>query len=150
MAFTGKPPGYLEREVSNDAFYPTLSIGDFQKQHRVPAELAPIAVEHQLTLARNHVNAQLFARKATWTQNGVAHLADLDTPAFSFSHTYVSAIFLRAKAKLLMDYQTFSRRDTAENMATERDEIEQRLLSDSRLALRKIMGAGGLITAELL
>ena len=38
MSFSGKPTTFVELTIENDGFWPDLSVTEFQKEQRVPAE----------------------------------------------------------------------------------------------------------------
>ncbi|NIB44781.1 head completion/stabilization protein [Pseudomaricurvus alkylphenolicus] len=151
MAFTGKEETFLESSLSNIDFFPELSLGDFQRIHRVPAELAQEAVEHQLKLARNLVNDVLEEQRALWEADGHLSLEDMDTAnGTDFKTYYLSAVFYRAKAELLQDFQTFSRRESSADMAKEGDSVHQALMADSDRCIRRLKGIRTSITVDLI
>jgi len=151
MAFTGRPQTFLDSTLSNDGFFPILSLGDFQKIYRVPADRAQEAVEHQLKVARNLVNDTLVAEKAAWELDGYATLAAVDLGENSdLVSYYLDAVYLKAKAELLHDFQTFTRRDQADDIAKDGDGTYQALLANSNRAVRRLKGITTNITAELL
>jgi Phage head completion protein (GPL) len=151
MSFTGRPQTFLDATVANNGFYPDVSLGEFQKLHRVPSNIADDAVTHQVTIAMGAVNIALAETKLVWDAAGHATLAAVDAvDAGQRESFYKAAVYYRAKANLLADFQTFSRRDIAENQAKEHDNTRQMLLAESRKAMRRIKGLATTIDVELL
>ncbi len=151
MSFTGRPSQAVDITVANNGFFPDLALVDLQTLYRVPAELAPKTVEHQVRIALSSVNKQLIDEQAAWQAEGFETLAAVDREKDSERCAeYFAAVFLKAKAALLTDFQTFTRRASAEEMARESDAIRQRLLADSGRAVRQLKGLTTTIGVELL
>lgn len=151
MAFTGKTQSFLDVVVANNGFFPALNLGDLQRIYRVPAELAKETVEHQVKLAINLTNDSLIKQQSTWQAAGHGDLAAVQEAEGKDLNTYyTTAVYCRAKAELLQDFQTFSRRKTAENMAKDGEESYRALLVDSNRAVRRLKGINTNITARLL
>lgn len=151
MSFGGRPQEFLDKTITSDAFYPELSLGEFQKLHRVQSNIAGEAVEHQLTVAMGAVNLALQAEQDAWQPAGFNTLAEVDSSDSGNRVTfYKAAIYYRAKAMLLADFQTFSRRDIAEDQAKEGESTKQLLLAESRKALKRVKGLTTTIGVELL
>lgn len=149
--FSGREPTFLYTTIANDGFYPDLSLGEFQKLHRIPSHYADEAIAHQVDLARGELNHQLAAQKILWTADSHTTLAEVDlADSGNRARDYKAAIFYRAKALLLIDFQTMSRRESAEDQAKEADATNQRLLAESRKAVRRLLGHATTIDVELL
>ncbi|MGH1374407.1 MAG: head completion/stabilization protein [Cellvibrionaceae bacterium] len=151
MSFSGRPQEFHDQSVDNNGFFPALSLGEFQKLHRVPSNIAAETVEHQLTVAVGAVNLGLANEQTQWIDAGHANLVAVDS-ADNGARTsfYKAAVYYRAKAFLLADFQTFSRRDIAENIAKEHDDTKSLLLAESRRALKRLRGLTTTIGVELL
>lgn len=151
MSFSGRTNEFLASAIANDGFYPDLVLGEFQKLHRIPGHYADEAIIHQVDLARGEINLALADQKTLWLADGYISLAAVDA-ADSGNRTrdYLATVFFRAKARLLSDFQSMSRRDAAEDIAKEGDAMFQRLMSDSHKALRRLLGHPTSIDAELL
>lgn len=150
MSFNGRTTAFSETVLSSDGFYPEISLGEFQNLHRLPGHLANETLEHQARRAVIEVKSQLNEHKKIWAQ-GVSSLSELDAIDDSDRVTlYKSAVFYLAKARLLYDYQSFTRKDNAENTAKEGELTYQFLLSESRKAVKALKGELGTIGVELL
>ncbi|WP_020410999.1 head completion/stabilization protein [Hahella ganghwensis] len=154
MSFTGKTHSFLNVTLSNDGFFPDLSLGDFQRVYRIPAEYHADMVKEHLRLAMVAINVSLAERKDEWISGGFESLAavsdqELDGQKLLVMH-YQQAVYCRAKASLLQAFATMNRRESAENLAKEAPETEQKYLSLSVRAVRRLLGQATGITAVLL
>ncbi|MDG9666735.1 head completion/stabilization protein [Hahella sp. CR1] len=154
MSFSGKSNAVIEATLTNDGFFPDLSLSEFQRVYRIPAEYHGDMVAAHVRQAMLDINFSLAMRKAEWLSSGVASLAEANGEQLDGHNVlvlyYLRAVSCRAKASLLNAFATMNRRAQAENLAKESDEAEQSLLSDSVRALRRLLGAATGITAELL
>ncbi|NHN70583.1 head completion/stabilization protein [Pseudomonas fluorescens] len=156
MSFSGKPTTFVDQTIENDGFWPNLSVSEFQKGYRLPAEFLGDLLTDALTIAMVEVNKDLTAAKATLQASGVSNLtavAGVETPAgWGFAHKamlYKRAVYCRAKASALQQFATVTRRESAENTGKEAPEREDTFLAFSQSAVRALQGRGR-ITAALL
>ena len=148
--FTGKTDSELARNITTDSFFPTLSVGDFQRNYRVPAEYAIHMVENDLRLAAERINSELLEQQLAWVLAGHSDLAAAEAAdSRSLKSWYLHAVYCRAKATLLRQFSTVSKRAAANNNAKESMETEGHFLALSNRAVRQIKNLGN-ITAELL
>ncbi|MBI6798140.1 head protein [Pseudomonas syringae] len=153
MSFSGRPGIFFEQAVFNDGFWPNLSIAEFQKGYRLPAEYLVDLLVADLTTAMVEVNTDLAKLKARWQGAGVSNVESADTtilPERTFqAATYKRAVYSRAKASLLTQFATVNRRESAENVGKELPERSETFLAFSQAAVRSLQGRGR-ITAALL
>ncbi|AKT28195.1 head completion/stabilization protein [Pseudomonas syringae pv. actinidiae] len=153
MSFSGRSGIFVEQSVLNDGFWPDLSIAEFQKGYRLPAEYLVDLLVADLTTAMVEVNADLAKLKARWQGAGVSSVASANTtvlPERTFqAATYKRAVYSRAKASLLTQFATVNRRESAENVGKELPERSETFLAFSQAAVRSLQGRGR-ITAALL
>ncbi len=71
MSFSGKPTTFVEQMIENDGFWPDLSVAEFQKGYRLPAEYLVDMLAADLTMAMVEVNADLAELKQRWRALGV-------------------------------------------------------------------------------
>lgn len=151
MSFSGRETAFSSHAVANDGFFPDIVLGEFQQLHRIPSHYADAAIEHQVDFARGEINAQLVDKKAGWVADGHNALTEVDDADGGNRHRdYLAAVYYRAKANLLADFQTMSRRESAEDIAKESDAMYQRLMATSHKALRRLLGLKTSIDVELL
>ncbi|QWB05551.1 head completion/stabilization protein [Pseudomonas syringae] len=153
MSFSGKPTTFVEQAIENDGFWPDLSVTEFQKGYRLPAEYLVEMLAADLNMAMVEVNIDLAKLKARWQGAGVSNVESADTtilPERTFqAATYKRAVYSRAKASLLTQFATVNRRESAENVGKELPERSETFLAFSQAAVRSLQGRGR-ITAALL
>ncbi|MCK1791645.1 head completion/stabilization protein [Pseudomonas violetae] len=153
MSFSGKPTTFVEQVIENDGFWPNLSLAEFQKGYRLPAEYLVDMLATDLTTAMIEVNGDLSKRKAAWQNAGVTSVESADPmvlPERTFhAATYKRAVYCRAKASLLTQFATVTRRESAENTGKELPERGETFLEFSQQSIRSLQGRGR-ITAALL
>jgi hypothetical protein len=153
MSFSGKPTIFVEQTIENDGFWPNLSIAEFQKGYRLPAEYLVDMLVTDLNTAMIEVNRDLAKRKGQWQNVGITSVESADPmvlPERTFhTATYKRAVYCRAKASLLTQFATVTRRDSAENTGKELPERGEAFLEFSQQAVRSLQGRGR-ITAALI
>jgi hypothetical protein len=153
MSFSGKPTTFVEQAIENDGFWPNLSVSEFQKGYRLPAEYLVDMLAAELTTAMIEVNTDLAKLKSQWIVAGVSSVESADPmvlPEHTFqAATYKRAVYSRAKASLLTQFATVTRRESAENIGKELPERPETFLAFSQAAVRSLQGRGRM-TAVLL
>ena len=153
MSFSGKPTAFVEQAIENDGFWPDLSVAEFQKGYRLPAEHLVDMLVINLATAMAQVNRDLATLKARWQDAGVSRVESADTtvlPERTFqAQTYKRAVYCRAKASLLTQFATVIRRESAENLGKELPDRPETFLAFSQQSVRSLQGRGR-ITAALL
>jgi hypothetical protein len=153
MSFSGKPTTFVDQAIENDGFWPDLSLAEFQKGYRLPAEYLVDMLAADLTTAMIEVNRDLAKRKSEWLNAGVTTVESADPmvlPERTFhAATYKRAVYCRAKASLLTQFATVTRRESAENTGKELPERGETFLEFSQQSVRSLQGRGR-ITAALL
>lgn len=153
MSFSGKPTTFVEQAIENDGFWPNLSVSEFQKGYRLPAEYLVDMLVTDLTTAMIEVNQDLAKRKGQWQSAGITSVESADPTVLQertfHAATYKRAVYSRAKASLLTQFATVTRRESAENTGKEAPERGETFLEFSQQAVRSLQGRGR-ITAALL
>lgn len=152
-SFSGKPTTLVDQTIENNGFWPDLSVSEFQKSYRLPAEyLVDLLVTHLVT-AMGDVNADLKRLTASWQALGITNVATADSrllPERAYQvELYKRAVYCRAKSTALTDFPTVVRRDSAENTGKEAPERGETFLAFSQAAVRALQGRSR-ITAALL
>lgn len=154
MSYTGRDDAFLNTEITNDGFFPNLVIGDLQKTYRIPASAPEETVTHQLKLAVARVNEELKAFKCDWIAQGYNTLALAEeSPANDgkkLADLYKMAVYSFAKAELLEDFETFTRRDIADNIANQEEKVWQGVKANGRWAVNVLKGLTKNVSVELL
>ncbi|AZE96003.1 putative head completion/stabilization protein [Pseudomonas orientalis] len=156
MSFSGKTTTFVEQAIENDGFWPDLSVSEFQKEQRLPAEYLVELLVDTLKSAMVEVNTDLARVKTTLQDAGVSSLtaaAGVATPAeWAYANKialYKRAVYCRAKGLSLPQFATVTRRESAENTGKEAPERAETFLAFSQQAVRALQGRGR-ITAALL
>lgn len=153
MSFTGRPTTFVEQAIKNDGFWPDLSVAEFQKAYRLPGEYLGELLVADLTAAMVEINNDLAKLKASWQSAGVSSVESADPmvlPERTFqAATYKRAVHCRAKASLLTQFATVSRRESAENTGKEAPERSETFLAFSQQAVRSLQGRGRISVALL-
>lgn len=151
--FSGKPTNLVEQIIENDGFWPNLSVAEFQKGYRLPAEYLVDMLATDLDTAMHEVNLDLARLKARWQAAGVSHVETADStvlPERTYqAQLYKRAVYTRAKASLLTQFATVTRRAEAENAGKQAPEQIDTFLEFSQQAVRALQGRGRM-TAVLL
>lgn len=154
MSFTGKPQTFLETIVENDGFYPNVSLGEFQRVYRVPAEYNAELIEHHMRLAIADCNDILAPQKTRWTRAGNATLAEAEPKLIGGRNLaearYLRAVYCQAMGLLVRAFATLNRRDQAENLAKEGPDTEQDYFAQAYRVLRGFLGRTQNLHVELL
>src|SRR5207253_5330125 len=95
MSFSGKPTTFVEQAIENDGFWPDLSLAEFQKGYRLPAEYLVDMLVTDLTTAMIEVNRDLAKRKSQWQNVGVTTVESAD-PMVLPERTFHTATYKRA------------------------------------------------------
>ena len=153
MSFSGKPTTFVEQIIENDGFWPDLSVSEFQKGYRLPAEFLGDLLTDALSIAMAEVNGDLAKLKSSWLTAGITIVEKADPmllPERAWkAKLYKRAVYCRAKASALQQFATVTRRESAENTGKEAPEREDTFLAFSQQAVRALQGRGR-ITAALL
>lgn len=151
--FSGKTINLVERTIINDGFWPDLLMSEFQQGYRLPGEYALDMLTTDLITAMHEVNLDLAKLKARWQDVGVSNVESADStvlPERTFQVSlYKRAVYTRAKASLLTQFATVTRREVAENTGKDAPERGEKYLEFSQQAVRALQGRGR-ITAVLL
>jgi hypothetical protein len=107
----------------------------------------------ELTTAMIEVNTDLAKLKSQWIVAGVSSVESADPmvlPEHTFqAATYKRAVYSRAKASLLTQFATVTRRESAENIGKELPERPETFLAFSQAAVRSLQGRGRMTAALL-
>jgi hypothetical protein len=148
MSLTGKPSITSNGPVSNDGFWPDLIMGDLVGKYRIPSEYDNDVILTGLQLSIIRVNAQLVAVADAVVLLGHAtfddYMTDVSLPIGESEMmliNYQHAVFSRAKAFLLQQFNSMNRRPQAENAAKESEMTEQFWMDESQAAIRAMSQA---------
>lgn len=142
MSLTGKPQLTTNTPLANDGFWPDLMLAELLSKYRIPAEYADDTIELGAALSMVKVNEALAAVKTAIQALSYTSLQDYCDSNIKLVNgepvlmlQYKHAVFSRAKAFLLQQFNSMNRRQIAENAAKEAPETEQWWLDQSRAAI---------------
>ncbi len=147
MPLSGRPTNTTDRKITNDGFWPGLTVGDLTDKYRASTEYADPIVVEGLKYAITEANKDLFAAKFVMKAEGYDTLA-----AYAAAHSsqvdgeevlhfyYVRAVCCCAKAFLLQNAQTLNRKPEAENAAKESPETQDYWLGQYQVAVNNLLG----------
>ena len=115
MAFTGAPILTNDMTITNDGFYPNVSVKEFIDAYRIPAQYDAPATQNGVLHSVINVNSQLVALKAACVALSYSTLL-----AYASAHSelingsevlislYKKAVFCYAKAFLSQQFDTMN------------------------------------------
>ncbi|WP_432745787.1 head completion/stabilization protein [Methylobacter sp. G7] len=149
MSLTGNPTLTSASAITNDGFWPNLSIADLLNNYRVPAEYADSVISTGLVMAIVRVNDVLYPVKEAVVSMGfnvfaayvAAHHPQAVNSVNMLELNYHNAVHTRAKAGLLQQFNSMNRKPNAENAAKESESTEQYFLDESQLSIKALFDA---------
>ncbi len=144
MSWSGYEPATLTEELTNNGFFPDLSLGDFIRDYRIPIEYEKESLVHHLTMAMLDVNKQLSSRVKSWTASGAHELAEVEQETMgevkALVEHYKRACFASAKARMLKLFESMVQKAEAENSAKSSDDTYQYWKGVCQISLAELKG----------
>lgn len=149
MSLTGKPALTTPGDIANDEFWPDLAIGDLISKYRIPPEYDDLVIKTGLIQSIVTVNSKLAAIKLAVQDLGytdftgyaeAVHSATINDANILLLH-YEHAVFTRAKADLLKQFNSLNRKANAENAAKESDDAGGFWLNASQGSIKALFNA---------
>lgn len=139
MSLTGKPDLTTLPPITNDGFWPDVSLADLLNNYRIPSGYADGVIKMGLLEALKNVNESLKAVKAKimlihatlalYNADNSEKLDDVEVLEMRYKH----AVYSHAKAFLLgKQFKTVNRTEVAENEAKESKETYQDWMDESQ------------------
>lgn len=141
MTFTGRPQTFDDATVANDGFFPSFTLGDFNAGARVDTSINAQLVQIALENAMAETNTDLQTLKTQGLAGGFLTLRE--TPLAGAESLYLRAVFCRAKAVLVKEFATLTRKKEAENTAREGEETHGFYIQAAEKALRLLRAETG-------
>ncbi|KAF1367139.1 hypothetical protein FHR25_004354 [Yokenella regensburgei] len=142
MMFSGTDIDFDDACLTNDGFWPDLSVKDFQSQRTIPADIDAATVRQALLTAAGEINDDLV--NVAGKYRGAGHDSAAEVPGVGIDGEnllcarYRKAVFARAKADLMGEFASIGRRDC--HPGQESDETRSSLIAESTLTVRRIKG----------
>jgi hypothetical protein len=133
MSFSGKPELTTLDPVSNDGFWCDVTLDELMTLYRIPAEYDNGVIRQGLVMGIIRINERLKPVKAVIVLAGGSSFSAYVTAHPNYSvggvewaiHEYKNAVYCKAKAMLLQNFNTLNRRKDAENDAKESPQTEE-------------------------
>ncbi|MEC4728840.1 head completion/stabilization protein [Shewanella sp. D64] len=137
------PDTPIDDVITNDGFWPDVSVSAFQRECRIPPEYSMEQQRNMLIASMAGIGIELYAFRERCFNDGYTQLSDVGMKIDGKSvhvASYYQAVFQRAKATLLVHFATLERRDEAASIAKESRDTHTALMSLSQMAVRNILG----------
>ncbi|MEP9223665.1 head completion/stabilization protein [Enterobacter hormaechei] len=140
--FSGTSIDFDDAILTNDGFWPDLSVKDFQSQRTIPADIDAATIRQALLTAAGEINDDLVKVAAKYQGDG--HIRAEAVPGVEIDGEnllcarYRKAVYARAKADLMGEFASIGRRES--HPGQESDETRSSLIAESTLTVRRIKG----------
>lgn len=145
LGFSGKPIDYTDEIITNgESFWPDLNLAEFQRQRSLPVNIPPDTAIIAVLTTIAEINADLVDVVTGHQAKG--HTTALKVPGAKagdenqLTAQYKKAVYARAKADLMGEFQTIGRRDTLPG--EEGQDTRESLLAEAALVIRNMKGFG--------
>lgn len=140
--FNGRTQEYDDTTISNSGFWPEIEIAEFQKQRAIPLQIPNEMLKSVLIAAMQGVNIDLQSVEQDYKGQGINQAADISADRINgenYAETlYKKAVFARAKAELLPEFNVLSSREIHTNR--EYADEHKSLLAEATHAIRTLKG----------
>ena len=140
--FNGRTQEYDDTTISNSGFWSDIEIAEFQKQRAIPLQIPNEMLKSVLIAAMQGVNIDLQSVELDYKGQGINRAADISTDRINgenYAETlYKKAVFARAKAELLPEFNVLSSREIHTNR--EYADEQKSLLAEATHAIRTLKG----------
>ncbi|MEC5643056.1 head completion/stabilization protein [Citrobacter koseri] len=140
--FSGTSIDFDDAILTNDGFWPDLSVKDFQSQRTIPADIDAATIRQALLTAAGEINDDLIKVAAKYQGDGHASAGAVPGVEIDGENLlcarYRKAVYARAKADLMGEFASIGRRES--HPGQESDETRSSLIAESTLTVRHIKG----------
>ncbi|MCK9003826.1 head completion/stabilization protein [Haemophilus influenzae] len=140
--FNGRTQDYDDTVITNNGFWSDIYVEEFQKQRAIPLQIPVEMVKAALVAAMQGVDLDLADVAESYRKSAVNSVTEISSPLINgenYAETlYKKAVFARAKAELLPEFNTISGRGIHQN----RDYVTEQksLLAEATHAIRTLKG----------
>lgn len=140
--FNGRETTFSDTVIPNTGFWQAINIADFQKERSIPFNIPIEAVKSALVTAMQELELDLAEVVKRYKKQGIHRVEDVAQRTINQQNyaeaLYKKAVFARAKADLLPEFNTLSGRDIHQN----RDYVSEQksLLAEATRAIRTLKG----------
>lgn len=142
---SGKGIQYSASTITNEGFWPDISVGDFERSDALPADMDAAATGAALLAAIGEINLQLKAYREMQEAKGYSSSRDVPGARMvngenALTTNYIAAVYARAKAALLPQFATVTERDARKDLAERSVSLRDQLMATSQQLVRVIKG----------
>ncbi|MCK9009109.1 head completion/stabilization protein [Haemophilus influenzae] len=140
--FNGRTQDYDDTVITNNGFWSDIYVEEFQKQRAIPLQIPVEMVKAALVAAMQGIDLDLADVAESYRKSAVNSVTEISSPLINdenYAETlYKKAVFARAKAELLPEFNTLSGREIHQN----RDYVveQKSLLAEATHAIRTLKG----------
>ncbi|CWX51188.1 head completion/stabilization protein [Haemophilus influenzae] len=140
--FNGRTQDYDDSVITNNGFWSDIYVEEFQKQRAIPLQIPVEMVKAALVAAMQGIDLDLADIAESYRKSAVNSVTEISTQWINgenYAETlYKKAVFARAKAELLPEFNTLSGREIHQN----RDYVTEQksLLAEATHAIRTLKG----------
>ncbi|QEQ58718.1 head completion/stabilization protein [Haemophilus influenzae biotype aegyptius] len=140
--FNGRTQDYDDSVITNNGFWSDIYVEEFQKQRAIPLQIPVEMVKAALVAAMQGIDLDLADVAESYRKSAVNSVTEISSSLINgenYAETlYKKAVFARAKAELLPEFNTLSGREIHQN----RDYVTEQksLLAEATHAIRTLKG----------
>ncbi|HHF3363771.1 head completion/stabilization protein [Haemophilus haemolyticus] len=140
--FNGRTQDYDDTVITNNGFWSDIYVEEFQKQRAIPLQIPVEMVKAALVAAMQGVDLDLADVAENYRKSAVNSVTEISSPLINdenYAETlYKKAVFARAKAELLPEFNTLSGREIHQNREYVAE--QKSLLAEATHAIRTLKG----------
>ena len=145
MSFSGKSQTYMETKVTNDGFYPDITLGDLQAQYRLPTWFETESVTAHVEIAISQLNNRLWDQQVIWIEHGYTQLNQVPCREVNEKREtaiwYKRAVSCQVMGLMIQQQAAASKQGSDEKDPDLIDRNEQYWFSEATYALKQLRTA---------
>ena len=114
--FSGTSIDFDDASLTNDGFWPDLSVKDFQSQRTIPADIDAATIRQALLTAAGEINDDLVKVVSQYRSAGFVSASRVPGVEIEGQNLlcarYCKAVYARAKADLMGEFASIGRRES--------------------------------------
>lgn len=140
--FNGRTQDYDDTTITNSGFWCDITIDEFQKQRAIPLQIHVEMVKAALIAAMQGINIDLAEVEENYRKSKINSVQEISAQRIDGENyaesLYKKAVFARAKAELLPEFNTLSGREIHQNREYVAE--QKSLLAEATHAIRTLKG----------
>ena len=140
--FNGRTQDYDDTTITNSGFWCDITIDEFQKQRAIPLHIPVEMVKAALIAAMQVINIDLAEVEENYRKSKINSVQEISAQRIDGENyaesLYKKAVFARAKAELLPEFNTLSGREIHQNREYVAE--QKSLLAEATHAIRTLKG----------